>query len=91
MAAVSSPIKRSYTAPPVSGDTAFLPNPSLLVIARVNTVVCLEDHCAWWDFGGNECVMATAAAALGEVAANLEDMQQKTAASDSNTDSGKRA
>lgn len=38
--------------------------------------VCLGPRCAWWDFGGNECVIITAATALGEVAANLEDMQQ---------------
>ncbi len=68
----------------------------LLAIACIGSTsgssVCLGDHCAWWDFGGNECVMATAAAALGEVAANLETLAyKKTAASDSNTDSGKRA
>ena len=33
MAAVSSPIKRSYTAPPVSGDTVFLLNASLPAMA----------------------------------------------------------
>lgn len=49
--------------------------------------ICLGSRCAWWDFGGNECVMVTAAAAIGEVAANLEEMQEK-AASDSNQDSG---
>lgn len=49
--------------------------------------ICLGTRCAWWDFGGNECVMVTAAAAIGEVAANLEEMQEK-AASDSNQDSG---
>ena len=48
---------------------------------------CVGNRCAWWDFGGNECVMVSAAVALGEVAANLEDMQEKTAASDSNADS----
>ncbi len=62
----------------------------LLAIAGTGTTggpaVCLGERCAWWDFGGNECVMVTTATALGEVAANLEDMQQKTAASDSNTD-----
>ncbi len=38
--------------------------------------VCLGSRCAWWDFGGSECVMVSVAVALGEVAANLEDMQQ---------------
>lgn len=50
--------------------------------------VCLGSRCAWWDFCGNECALVSAAVALGEVAANLEDIQEKTAASDSNTDSG---
>lgn len=50
--------------------------------------VCLGNRCAWWDFGGNECVMVAAATALGEVAANLEEMQEKPAVSDSHTASG---
>ncbi len=62
----------------------------LLAIAGIGTTsgsaLCLGERCAWWDFCGSECVMITAATALGEVAANLEDMQQKTAASNSNTD-----
>ena len=32
-AAVSSPVKESYTAPPVSGDTVFLSNASQLAMA----------------------------------------------------------
>lgn len=65
----------------------------LMAIAAIGTTsaapsVCLGPRCAWWDFGGNECVMVTAATALGEVAANLEEMQEKTATCDSTTASG---
>ena len=38
--------------------------------------VCIKEHCAWWNFGGNECVIVTAATAFGELAASMEDMQQ---------------
>lgn len=54
----------------------------LMAIANIGntsaaTPVCLGTRCAWWDFGGNECAMVSAAVALGELAANLEDMQHK--------------
>ena len=53
----------------------------LMAIANIGNTsaaapVCLGTRCAWWDFGGSECVMVSVAVALGEVAANLEDMQQ---------------
>lgn len=34
--------------------------------------VCLFDRCAFWDFGGCECALVTAAVAIREVAENLE-------------------
>lgn len=54
----------------------------LMAIANIGNTsaaapVCLGTRCAWWDFGGNECAMVSATVALGEVAANLEDMQHK--------------
>lgn len=58
--------------------TNICPLMAIANIGRTGTAapVCLGSRCAWWDFGGNECVMVSAAVALGEVAANLEDMQQ---------------
>lgn len=57
--------------------TNICPLIAIADIGSSNTAsVCLGTRCAWWDFGGNECVMVTAAIALGEVAANMEDMQQ---------------
>lgn len=52
----------------------------LMAIANINSSstipVCLHSRCAWWDFGGNECVIVTAATALGAAAASMEDMRQ---------------
>lgn len=63
--------------------TNICPLMAISDIGRTGTAapVCLGSRCAWWDFGGNECAIVTAAVALGEVAlgevaANLEDMQQ---------------
>jgi len=49
----------------------------LMAIADIGSTsaappVCLGSRCAWWDLGGNECAMASAAVALVEAAANLE-------------------
>lgn len=38
---------------------------------------CIGNRCAWWDCGGNECAMTTAAFAIREVAENLEDLNSQ--------------
>lgn len=51
----------------------------LLAIANPSTgapATCLYDRCAFWDYGGSECAVVTAATALGAVVASMEDMQQ---------------
>lgn len=74
----------------------------LLAIAGVGETnrpaICVQDHCALWDFGGNECVIVTAAVAAREIAENLEECaavleayKKNAAPSAANTEDGKEA
>ncbi len=42
----------------------------LLVIAKANPSVCLEDRCAWWD---GECAITSIADSLTDIAAEMEE------------------
>lgn len=52
--------------------------PLFAIVGSSGPAVCLYDRCAFWDFGGNECAMVTAAIALREVAENLEVLAVKS-------------
>lgn len=44
----------------------------LLAIACIGTSECIEDRCAWWDYGENGCAVVSIADSIAEVAAELE-------------------
>lgn len=53
----------------------------LLAIANPSTgapATCLYDRCAFWDHGGSECAVVTAAIAIREAAENLETLAEKS-------------
>ncbi len=47
----------------------------LLVIAKSNPAVCLEDRCAWWDYASNGCAAASIASGLTDVTAELKEKE----------------
>lgn len=73
----------------------------LLAIAGIggtnSPAVCIQERCALWDFGGNECTIVTVAVAAREAAESLEECAavleacKKTALDATNIQDGKEA
>jgi len=63
--------------------------PILLMVDPPKAARCREGACAWWDHFAGACCLASGADYIRAVSDSLDELQEKTPASEANADEGK--